>query len=225
MLGMPDWKILSPYFRELTKAIERRSIPDVKSVIHQIFVHITVTGVSNNFNVSVVCCTAMRFTVAFSQHSVITGNVLITDQQWLEEITKHVLSMEATEHLLVQQVVDALQLANHRTTPSEKRVIAIVKGILSQEFASEFHLNYVAAQVHLTPSYLSRLFKKETGVTLEQYLTEVRMENAKTLLTQHIGLKAYQIGEMVGYSDPGYFCRLFKRRVGVTPKEYANLSS
>ncbi|EXX86453.1 hypothetical protein BG53_06185 [Paenibacillus darwinianus] len=72
----------------------------------------------------------------------------------------------------------------------------------------------------LTPSYLSKLFKTETGKTITDYMIAVRMERAKALLREQQGWKTYEVGEKVGYSDPAYFNKVFKRVVGCTPKEF-----
>lgn len=79
----------------------------------------------------------------------------------------------------------------------------------------------LAAQAYLTPTYLSMLFHREMGITLNAYVTKVRMERAKLLLKDP-ALKQYDIGVSVGYSNPSYFVRKFKQYVGVTPSEYRN---
>ncbi|MNP47625.1 HTH-type transcriptional regulator YesS [compost metagenome] len=77
--------------------------------------------------------------------------------------------------------------------------------------------------VYLTPSYLSKLFKQETGLTLTEYITEIRIRKAKQLLRSSPGMKVHKIGAEVGYPDPAYFNKLFKRMVGVTPNEYKKI--
>lgn len=79
----------------------------------------------------------------------------------------------------------------------------------------------LAGQAYLTPTYLSMLFHRETGMTLNAYVTKVRMERAKVLLKDP-ALKQYDIGVTVGYSNPSYFVRKFKQYEGVTPSEYRN---
>ena len=68
-------------------------------------------------------------------------------------------------------------------------------------------------------SYFSAQFKQHTGKTFVEYLTDVRLEQAKELLSFH-DMKTYEIAESVGYSDPQYFSVIFKRHVGVSPKQY-----
>ncbi len=65
----------------------------------------------------------------------------------------------------------------------------------------------------------STVFKKQTGLTIGQYLLEVRVENAKQKMRDP-QLKFYQVSEMVGYEDANYFAKIFKKKTGVTPTEY-----
>lgn len=91
-----------------------------------------------------------------------------------------------------------------------------------EHFHKDISLEDVANQVYLTPVYFSRLFKKQTGITFIQHLTEIRMKEAKTLLaTQQF--KTYEVCERVGYSNTKYFSRVFKKHTGYAPKEYSRL--
>ena len=79
--------------------------------------------------------------------------------------------------------------------------------------------------IELILSYLSKLFKQETGLTLTDYMIEIRIRKAKQLLKDAPDLKIHEIGTEVGYPDPAYFNKLFKKVVGVTPNEYKRISS
>lgn len=92
----------------------------------------------------------------------------------------------------------------------ERSVIAEVKEILEQEFDQPLDLNYLASRVYLTPKYLSKLFRTETGITIVGYLLSLRMEKAKKLLMENKELKSYEVAERVGYSDPVAFNKIFK---------------
>ena len=67
--------------------------------------------------------------------------------------------------------------------------------------------------------YMNRIFRKTTGTTIFQYLTEVRISHAKELLGT-TSLKVSQISEKVGFSDESYFSKVFKRCTGITPMNY-----
>ncbi|KRE47062.1 response regulator transcription factor [Paenibacillus sp. Soil522] len=97
-------------------------------------------------------------------------------------------------------------------------IIEEAKNYLRQNYSKNVTLKKVAEHVHVTPNYLSALFK-ETGENYIQYLTVLRIEQSKTLLKDPRN-KIYEIVEMVGYSDPAYFSATFKKYVGKTPLEY-----
>jgi len=83
----------------------------------------------------------------------------------------------------------------------------------------EITIQLLADVVYLTPTYLSNLFKKKTGMTIGQYLELIRIKKAEELL-QNPFLKLYQVAEMVGYQDANYFSKIFKKRTGMLPSEY-----
>lgn len=102
----------------------------------------------------------------------------------------------------------------------EHYVIEQAKTILEKEYGLNFELERLADAVGMNASYISRLFKYKTGMTITDYLIGIRITKAKELLMGQPDLKNYEIAEKVGYSDPVYFNKLFKKMTGVTPKDY-----
>ncbi|MBD1382890.1 response regulator [Metabacillus arenae] len=93
------------------------------------------------------------------------------------------------------------------------------KEYINQHYQGSISLEEVAALVELSPTYFTKLFKEETGQTFIDYLTEIRMNKAKELLqTREYSLK--EITYLVGYKDPNYFSRVFKKVVGCAPKRF-----
>lgn len=95
----------------------------------------------------------------------------------------------------------------------------VVRFMLENYGDKNLSVQSIAESVYLTPTYLSGLFKKHTGKTIGQYLTELRIEYSMKLLVDK-QLKLHYIAEKVGYEDPNYFARVFKRHTGLTPSEY-----
>lgn len=91
--------------------------------------------------------------------------------------------------------------------------------IRAQYSDSSLSLHMVAAEVGFSPNHFSTVFSQETGQTFVEYLTQVRLEAAKNLLRQSDS-KMSDIAFMVGYGEPHYFSYLFKKHVGVTPRDY-----
>jgi two-component system response regulator YesN len=104
----------------------------------------------------------------------------------------------------------------------DKRLVKIVKDYIMEHYHEPISLNMIAEVIYLSPSYLSDLFKNQTGENLTNYLSKVRIEKAKELLKDR-QMKSYEVGELVGYKDPAYFSKVFKKVVGVSPNEYRNI--
>ena len=100
-----------------------------------------------------------------------------------------------------------------------EHLIQSVKAYVDSHYGEALSLEQLAQQFYLSPSYLSRIFKRETGVNLSTYLQNVRIEAAKTLLRTS-DLKSYEVAERVGINDPVYFSRIFKKITGFKPKDY-----
>ena len=88
-----------------------------------------------------------------------------------------------------------------------------------QQHLGEATLQRVAEQVALNPTYLSKLYKLETGEGISDYLYRMKMERAGYLL-QHTNKKIYEIAASLGYSKTSYFIKVFKEKYGMTPQEY-----
>ena len=114
-------------------------------------------------------------------------------------------------------------MIEYRNQISDKKYLEIIekaKKFIQDEYRNEdMSLQLVASNVNVSSNHFSAVFRKETGETFIDYLTRVRMENAKELLTC-TSMKTSEIGFEVGYRDPHYFSYIFKKTIGMSPKEY-----
>ncbi|MDD4851444.1 MAG: helix-turn-helix domain-containing protein, partial [Gemmiger sp.] len=103
---------------------------------------------------------------------------------------------------------------------NEQRINEICEAVrtLVQRDCASVTLQSAAQDVNISYTYLSIIFKEQTGENFKDYMTRVRMENAARLLGTD--KKVYEIAQEVGYSDIKYFSRLFKGFSGSTPNEY-----
>lgn len=99
-----------------------------------------------------------------------------------------------------------------------------MKKYIRENFTNDISLDQVAEHVGLNPDYLGRLFKRIEGLTFTDYLISLRMEKAKELLGER-ELSIKEIAYMVGYSDPNYFSRAFKKYVGISATQYEKVKS
>ncbi|NOU65341.1 response regulator [Paenibacillus sp. LMG 31461] len=98
-------------------------------------------------------------------------------------------------------------------------VIEQIQKFISENYAKNLAIAEIAAYVYLSQTYVSLLFKQETGETIYEYLMKVRIAKAKELLVDP-RIKFYEVCELVGYTDPSYFSKLFKKMTGLTPSAY-----
>lgn len=95
-----------------------------------------------------------------------------------------------------------------------------VMAFLRENFhRQDLTLERIARVVHLSPAYLSHLFSKELNMTMTQYLTGVRLEAARALL-RDTEMSVSELAMQVGYDDPGYFCKIFKKYMKTSPGAY-----
>ena len=107
-----------------------------------------------------------------------------------------------------------------QTAVQENPTILLIKDYISKNYMNEtLSVKDISSHVFLSASYVCTYFKNETGLTLNQYLTEYRMEKAKQLLSDP-RYKITDISSQVGYSDGNYFGKSFKKYSGLSPSEY-----
>lgn len=119
---------------------------------------------------------------------------------------------------LVDKTNDFFEKAAHTT--QENPTIFMIKEYISKNYMNEtLSVKDISTHAFLSTSYVCTFFKNETGQTLNQYITEYRMEKAKQLL-KDARFKISDISSRVGYSDGNYFGKSFKKYCGLSPSEY-----
>lgn len=142
---------------------------------------------------------------------------------------RRAIQLGAVDYLLKPVEEDQLMLALNKIVelPAHEqfrpltlsRETQYIKTSIETNYA-QFDLDRCAASFDKTKEYLCKLFKKETGFTPYDYLKNVRIKRAMDLLRSVNRYKVYEVGEMVGLSNPVYFSKQFKEAAGVTPKEF-----
>lgn len=105
---------------------------------------------------------------------------------------------------------------------AEAKPIRLAKQYIKEHYGETVSLEIISRYVGLNPAYFSSVFKKTTNQNFMDYVTEVRVENAKTLLMR-TDKEVADIAECVGYSDVKYFSKIFKKNAGLSPSEFRKL--
>ncbi len=205
--------------RSLRKAIHRKDAEGVERMIQQIFDEFIRERAILNSTVRNICLMIYNY-IREAEKNNLTKR---SKTQALKVEYTYILEQAATFHEIremllqyAQAVFGSENFGNHGGNISIKQVIVYMHKHYQEK---GLNINRMAEEVFLAPTYLSSLFKQDTGMTINQYLTKLRMEYAKSFLTDP-KLKLYQIADMVGYEDAAYFARIFKNQVGITPQEY-----
>lgn len=135
--------------------------------------------------------------------------VLIHEARTVKEVARLSGDMIHKYCLLVQ---------NH-AMPGYSKATKDVISYIDFHYAEDLTLSFFAKMFSLNKNYLSALFKKESGITLTEYIHQVRIRRAITMINLS-PLSITTIASSCGYNDVNYFIRVFKREMGVSPKQY-----
>lgn len=99
------------------------------------------------------------------------------------------------------------------------RTVEDIIMFILESYAKDITIEFLANHVYLSPNYLCNIFKKETGKTINQFITEIRIgKSREKLINTHKSIT--EIANEVGYSDPRHYSKIFQKIVGQTPSEY-----
>ena len=91
---------------------------------------------------------------------------------------------------------------------------------MQNHFAENMSIAEVAEDLSVSTQYLNRVFKRLVQQTPNEYLTQIRISNAKKLLISQRHLRVEAVANLSGYQDPTYFGKVFKKQTGVSPLNY-----
>jgi AraC-like DNA-binding protein len=127
-------------------------------------------------------------------------------------------TLKQVENFVAQYLSDLKAEVRYQEKESHRSIIQKTIGYMESE-CQHATLDSVAKRVYMTPTYLSMLFRVNTGKTFIEQLTDIRINKAKEML-RNTHLKNYEVAERVGYRDSRYFSQIFKKKVGLSPSEY-----
>ena len=138
---------------------------------------------------------------------------------YLPSVNNMELENELKEWYIGKIKIAAIRVAN---TKKDKKGSVINKALdyINKNYNTNLSLDEVSLEVDVTPYYFSRLFKEEMNIGFVEYVAKLRIEKAKELLNSDLNKSMKEICLEIGYTDPNYFSRQFKKYEGVSPTEY-----
>ena len=125
-------------------------------------------------------------------------------------------------HKGLEAIIELTVIENRETaTETMKDIVKQAADYIDEYYYEDISLTGLANQYNVEPSYFSKLFRQQIGETLMVYLTKVRIEKAKTYMKDPT-INLTEISFMVGYDDYSYFSRIFRKIIGMSPRDYRN---
>ena len=199
---------------ELVLAIKFGNQEDTKKAVHEFFKGLTETpniqnSVINVLSVISEICSSYGKNVA----------TLLDDEDLFLSLS-HANSLSRSEALMTKLALRTNESATGARESSHIQFVENAKRIIKEKYSNPlFGLYQLSEEISVSPAYFSTTFKKETGLSFVQYLTNVRLEKAKELL-KNTDAKTYEIAEKTGFSEPNYFSFIFRKNIGMSPSQY-----
>ncbi|MHA6483304.1 response regulator [Paenibacillus sp. strain BS8-2] len=209
----PDWSLLSTLLKTGTK----------EAVIHELEEYLLDQGRNQGIGAKFL----QQFNQDFMQvvHSYLYGKGIQAHQLLGDEQSGHLSEMAG------RTVMDMLNWVKHAVGKAMNQALAVeetdtvvqsVIRYISRNIDKEFSREELAELVYLSPDHLTRLFKKETGSSLSDYVMQEKTRRAKEMLAQ-TDMPISAIASAVGYWNFSHFTKIFKKYAGMVPTEYRNL--
>jgi two-component system response regulator YesN len=123
---------------------------------------------------------------------------------------------------LMQMFMKISSYFSKKYTQKNEKIIQKIKEIVRTRYMEDISISKISEEIYFSPNYISLIFKQETGETINEHITQRRMEAAKELLGT-TDFKIFEIAEMVGYEDAHYFSTVFKKHYGILPAKFRKI--
>ena len=168
-------------------------------------------------NISMNMCLAL-YNEAEKQISLKRSELESNEDPYLWERIYGIETMDELRNFVHEEVSKVLGEVAECTKYS-KNIRDVMNYIEEHYMEPELSTSYLADMVYLTNAYLSTLFKKECGITISRYIQQIRIEKSRKLLMDK-SMSLSEVAGKVGYTDPNYYAKTFKKHYGQTPSDY-----
>lgn len=205
--------------RELVSKVKLGDRDAAEKILQELLAEIFIVGVAK---IPVVKARILELVVLISRAAVEGGadfdRSLEINNRFVQSISK-AQTVDEISLGAVQALAGYMKSVQKNHKIKNHQVINKIRRFIRDNFHRSLTLEEIAGSVFLSTYYVSRIFKEEQGMTIMDYLTKVRLEEAKKLLRNpryHID----EISERLGYNDPSYFSKVFRRYEGMSPSQF-----
>jgi len=206
------------YGRQAAEALRRRDTADAQRILEEALRSSTAISPHDLSSIYEFC-----FEIVLCAKGLLPVEDAANEESaWLAEIRYGQISaIPSLEQLRAFMIRVIRALATPPQGRAEQYSQLVREGIdfLAAHYDQNLSLDEICKHLSISKTYFSFLFKRDTGVSLWAYLTGIRMRRAKALL-RDTNLKSLEIAYQIGYDNPSYFSKLFKKLNGQTPNEY-----
>ena len=213
--------MLLQFEKDLRIAVLRGEKNTALQMLNEMLAHIYVYS---NFDISAIKARLLELLVILSRATIEAGADPTETFRLSENFILQIESYVDVDQLafwisdIVRRfIVQAFDLAQVKHSD----VVFKITNYIKKNCAEKLTLDSLAKEVYLSKSYLSSIFKQETGMSLTAYITKVRVEKSKKMLLED-GVSLAIISSQCGFKDQSYFTKVFKKETGVSPKRFRN---
>ena len=135
------------------------------------------------------------------------------------QATDSLMNMVRWQVFLLSQTIDYVSEVEQSDS-----IVQRAKNFVHEHYMEDISRTEVAAVVYLTPEYMAKMFKKETGISLKQYISDYRVQKAKEMLSSPT-VRISDVAANVGFDNFSYFSTVFKKTTGYTPGEFHTMTT
>ena len=204
--------------QELITHLKRCDIDKARDVLNEIIIPISSADAHNLYYVSIqLLCAVVRLMNELGEKS-------HTDSEEFNayKVAENISTVEDIRTFFDRMFNKVIAFIIDKRDNKNQFSIEKVINYIDENFRLDISLEMLAEQVFFSTTYLSKLFKQETGMNIKEYIDKVRITKAKELL-KNSKYSIQQVGDLTGYVQSQSFIKFFKRHMGVTPGEYRHM--